>query len=62
MKVCFDDIREWCEAHDFRWANIGGKFYWQTNYQTGELTADNKLTWHDCHYFNQLVGEENENV
>ena len=61
MKVCFNSMVEWCKAHDFQWAFIGGKFYWQTNYQTGELTADNKLTWYNWHYFNQLVGEENGN-
>ena len=61
MRVCFDSIREWCEAHGFQWAFVGGKFYWQTNYQTAELTADNKLTWHNWHYFNQLIGKEDEN-
>lgn len=48
----------WCEAHDFKWAIVGEKFYWQTNYQTAECNSNGHIArWHTQEYFNEIVKE-----
>lgn len=53
----WNDAIIWCENHDFPWIIINNHFYFQTNYQTGEITPKNKFIWHPFDHLTKLLTE-----
>lgn len=51
----FSSVALWCELHDFKWAIVNNRFYWQTNYQTAELDLTGKMQWHNKEYFDEIT-------
>ncbi len=46
----------WCDRHGFPWKTANNKFYWQTNFQTGEIDLDTGIIkWHDKKFFNKVL-------
>ena len=45
----------WCEQHSLCWTIINNHFYWQTKFQTGEITSNNKTIWHGHDYFDYII-------
>ena len=48
-------VGNWCLNHGFPWTLVDDHFYWQTQIQTGEITPDNKIIWHEHEYFDKVV-------
>lgn len=44
----------WCEHHCFPWKIVNNHFYWQTHIQTGEITPEKKIIWHNHDYFDTI--------
>lgn len=47
----FEDMKRWCNNHGFAWKIVNGRFFWLTNYQTGEIDENNHIKWHHKDYF-----------
>ena len=50
---------EWFNQHNFPYKKIGSHYFWQTNFQTGEIWTDKKeethIKWHEKEYFNKVL-------
>lgn len=50
-----DSVIAWCNAHNFINKIVNNHFYWQTNYQTGEIDLNTYNTyWHEWEYYNTI--------
>lgn len=58
MKINFEGVSIWCEAHGFPWTIRNNSIYWQTNYQTGQITKNGETFWHKHNYFDEIVNRK----
>jgi hypothetical protein len=48
----------WFKAHKYPWIKTkNGTYYWETFIQTGELTPEGKIIWHEKELFSKVKKE-----
>lgn len=48
-------LLKWCVAHGYKYKIISNHFYWQTNFQTGEIDENGNQHWHTKEYFEEVT-------